>query len=413
MSETCDTRTTDLLSVEDARNRILDGIQALPGRERLALAEARGRVLARAALAPFDLPPFDNSAMDGYACRAEDLTASETSLRVIGRSMAGAPYTGAVRPGECVRIMTGAPLPPGADTVVMQEQVERKGDRARIHGSHRAGENIRRAGEEIARGSVVLGAGKRLDPASLALLASLGQVEVDVRRRPRVSFLSTGDELRPPGEPLGPGQIYDSNRYLLGALLHRTGIPATDLGILADERAAVREALREAATFSDVIISTGGVSVGEADYVRETLEELGELDLWRIRMKPGKPLAFGRLAGSLFFGLPGNPVSAAVTFALFVRPVLARLEGAAAPEPLLVPAHARVAFHNRSGRREYLRGILQRGPDGTLWVDRAGGQGSHMLSALAAANALIVLPEDSPGVEAGEAVDAIPLCSLD
>ena len=407
----CATPRDPLMPVEEARARILRMVSPVTGTEQVPLAGALGRVLARAVVSPMDVPAFDNSAMDGYAVRHADL-AEGAVLRVVGRSMAGAPWPGTVEAGEAVRIMTGALLPEGADTVVMQERVEVEGERLRIEDEPSPGANVRRAGEDIRRGETVLAAGHRVNAADIGLLASVGVTELPVRRRPRVAFFSTGDELVPPGRPLAPGQIHDSNRHVLRAVLQRLDMEAHDLGVVPDERAATEEVLEEATAFADAVITSGGVSVGEADYVKETVERMGELALWRIRMKPGKPLAVGKIGRMLFFGLPGNPVSTLVTFLQFVRPALERLAGSEPRPPLRLEVPLAEGLRRNPGRQEYLRGRLERDARGRLQVRPNGPQGSHVMTSFREADCFIVLPPEVAEVAAGESVTVEPFCGL-
>ncbi len=415
--EGCDAEAPRLLSVADAKRRIVELARPVAGREHLAVRDALGRVLAGDVRAGIDVPPFDNSAMDGFALRSDDLSQSgETELKLVGAAFAGAPYAGRLQRGQAVRIMTGAPIPGGADTVVMQEQAQAQAqagkDTVRIGPGHRSGQNIRRAGEDVAAGQVVLRAGERITPAWLGLLASLGVAEVTTSRRVRVAFFSTGDELRGVGEHLGPGQIYDSNRYTLHGMLRRLGVDLMDMGVVRDRLRDVRQAFREAADTADAVITSGGVSVGEADYVKQVLEELGEVDFWKIAMKPGKPLAVGTVGDACFFGLPGNPVSVMVTFHQFVRPALRRLMGAA-PEPeLVIQVPAACPLSKAAGRLEYQRGVLYRDEQGRLRVTTTGLQGSHVLTSMGKANCFIVLPEASEGAEEGELVDVQPFAGL-
>ena len=394
----------ELMPVEEARERILSLVSPVAGTERVSLQAALDRVLARDLVSPLDVPAFDNSAMDGYALHHADLEAG-TPLEVVGRALAGAPWEGRLAAGQAVRIMTGAVMPEGADTVVMQEQVTASDDRIRIEGEHRPGENVRRAGEDIRRGETVLAAGRRLNVADIGMLASIGIDEVPVRRRVRVAFFSTGDELVPPGRPLAPGRIHDSNRHVLRAALQRMGLEPLDLGIVPDTREATEQTLTEAVEMADAIVTSGGVSVGEADYVKETVERMGELHLWRIRMKPGKPLAVGRIDGTLFFGLPGNPVSTLVTFLQFVRPALEAL-GGTQPRPLprlRVPLAEDI--RRSPGRQEYMRGRLEPAAGGGLSVRRTGAQGSHVMTSFRDADCFIVLPPEAGRIPAGTEVD--------
>jgi molybdopterin molybdotransferase len=405
---------TPALAVEEARRRILAEVSAVRGIEKLALRSALGRVLAQDIRSPIDVPAHINSAVDGYALRAADLPAAgETELRVIGTAWAGRPFDGAVGPGECVRIMTGAPLPEGADTAVMQETVQVLGERIRLGAGHQGGENVRAAGEDLARGDVAVAAGQRLQPAELGLLASLGLGEVPVYRRLRVAFFSTGDELRSIGEPLGPGEIYDSNRYTLHGMLTRLGAELLDFGVVPDTREAVRQAFVDAAANADALITTGGVSVGEADYVKETLEALGAVSFWQIAMKPGRPLAFGRVREAAFFGLPGNPVSVMVTFYQFVQPALRRMQGETGPvTPPTFAARSASRFRKRPGRTEFQRAILEQDPNGEWRVRSTGQQGSGILRSMSLANCFVVLPHEAGNIEPGALVEVQPFFGI-
>ncbi|RRQ22701.1 molybdopterin molybdotransferase MoeA [Thiohalobacter thiocyanaticus] len=409
----CATPEQKLLSVEEARQRILDAVAPVTGDEVLPLRSALGRVLAEPLHAGIDVPGFANSAMDGYAVRGADLAPDGTTeLQLTGQAMAGAPFAGQVEAGQAVRIMTGAVLPEGADTVVMQERVEVDGDRVRIGAGQKAGANVRHPGEDIRAGERVLEAGTRLLPPQLGVIASLGQAEARVRRRLRVAFFSTGDELVGLGRPLGPGQIYDSNRYSLHAMLTRLGVEVIDLGVIPDTREAVRAAFTDAAAQADAVITSGGVSVGEADYVKETLEAMGEVDFWRIAMKPGKPLAIGRLGGARFFGLPGNPVSVMATFYQFTQPALEKMMGTTPSPPPLLQARTAAPLKKSPGRLEFQRGWMESAEDGGLQVRPTGGQGSHLMTSMSRANCFIILPAESNGVEAGETVQVQPFAGL-
>ncbi len=397
-----------LLSVAQARERIMALVTPLATQERLHVRAALGRVLAENIISAVDVPPYANSAMDGYALRGADLSSLPARLRVIGTALAGAPFTGRVEAGTCVRIMTGAMLPEAADTVLMQEQVQRSGEEITVQDAHRTGENVRHSGEDIAIGSVVLPAGRRLLPSDLGLIASLGVGEVSVYRRLRVAFFSTGDELRSIGEPLAAGQIYDSNRYTLYGMLTRLGADLIDMGVIPDQRQRIEAAFQQAAQAADVVITSGGVSVGEADYVKETLDKLGNVDFWKIAMKPGKPLAFGKVQQSLFFGLPGNPVSVMATFYQFVLPALRHLMGEPVSVPLTIKVPCAQALKKQPGRTDFQRGLLVRNADGELLVDSTGLQGSHVLSSMSRANCFIVLPAECGNVPAGSLVEVQP-----
>ncbi|MGK2942060.1 MAG: molybdopterin molybdotransferase MoeA [Immundisolibacter sp.] len=394
------------LDVEAALAQVLDALTPLPGSEQIALDLALGRVLAQPLVAAMDLQPWPNSAMDGYAFAVSDLDqALAKGLALAGTSMAGHPFTGTLDPGECVRILTGAILPAGCDTVAMQEHVAVHGDQIRLTANVPRGANVRAPGEDVRTGSVVLPAGTRLGPPQIALAAALGQARVVVNHRPRVALFTSGDELTPLGQPLAAGAIYDSNRYLLRAMLQQMGMPVIDLGIVADDPDAVRSAFAAARAQADVVISSGGVSVGDADYVREVFSEFGDIHFWRIAMKPGRPLAFGRLDETWFFGLPGNPVSTAVTFLEFVRPALCRLEGEPLTAPLRVELPLLEPLRKAPGRMDFQRGIVAIDKDGRPGVRSAGPQGSHVMSSLAAANCLLVLPAASGDLPAGSLVE--------
>ncbi|MGH8112834.1 MAG: molybdopterin molybdotransferase MoeA [Rhodanobacteraceae bacterium] len=403
------------LSLEEARGRIVGQLTPVATMERVAVREALGRVLGANVVSGVAVPAHTNSAMDGYAVRGMDLPSTgHAILRVIGQSFAGHPFGGAVAAGECVRIMTGAVMPRGTDTVVIQEDISReRDDGVRIGTGHRIGQHVRVAGEDLAVGATVLTAGRRIRASDLGLIASLGIVEVEVRRRLRVAFFSTGDELRSLGEPLREGDIYDSNRYTLYGMLTRFGADVLDLGVVRDEPAALREAFERAGADADVVLTSGGVSVGAADFVRDVLAEVGEVGFWKINMKPGKPIAFGRLrAGAAFFGLPGNPVSAMVTFYQVVQPALDHLAGAEPRLPLTLTVHAGERLKKGSNRREFQRGRLEMGDDGELTVRSAAPQGSGILRSMSLANCFIVLGEDRGPVEPGETVRVEPFAGV-
>jgi molybdopterin molybdotransferase len=406
-----DPKESGLLHAATATARILAACTRVGEGESVALTAAHRRVLAKDLIAPLDVPPGDNSAMDGYALRLEDLSETEPStLRVAGRALAGDPYQGALLAGECVRIMTGAPVPEGADTIVIQEQATELGGIVQIDPGHRLGQHIRRRGEDLRSGSVVLEQGHRIRAADLGLIASLGIAEVEVFRRPRVILFSTGDELCPLGVAPRSGQIYDSNRYSLQGLLDDPGIEVRDLGIVPDDPQRLWQTLEESARAGDVVISTGGVSVGEADHVKRILGELGRISFWKIAIKPGRPLAFGTLdGGAVFFGLPGNPVAAMVTFIRFVRPALERIAGQRPRDPLTFEVPCLSALKKVPGRTEFQRGCLRRDDQGRLSVAVTGRQGSGILHSMSQADCLIVLEHDRGPVAAGELVTVQPL----
>lgn len=404
----------DSMPVEAALARIEAALTPLNHVESVAVRGALGRVLAADVKAPFDVPPHRNSARDGYAISDVDLQSKDgiATLNVVGTSWAGKPYTADVAPGQAVRIMTGASMPPGTDSVVMQEHVQCNGDTIAFERSAPIAGNVRYPGEDFRAGTTVLRAGKLMRPADLGVLASMGLAEVRVFRKLRVAFFSTGDELRTIGEPLGPGDIYDSNRYTLHGMLRRLGVEMVDLGVIPDSREAVRKAFDDAADEADVVVSTGGVSVGDADYVTELLAELGTVDFWKIAMKPGRPLTFGRLKNAHFFGLPGNPVSVMVTFYQFVQPALRRLRGETRITPTRVRVPLTTPIKKQPGRLEFQRGILELDASGTLQVRSTGAQGSHVLNSMSQANCFIVLPLENAGVAAGALVEVEPFDAL-
>lgn len=400
------------LPADVARQRILDAVTPLgdDATECLPLLQTLDRVLSEDILATMNVPPHDNSAMDGYALNARELPVGGTrELRVVGAGFAGHPFQGVCGSGECVYIMTGAVMPAGADTVIPQEHVEPvDATTIRIDGRARAGDNVRAAGEDIRLGQTVLTRGRRITSADLGLIASLGLPKVYVMRRLRVAVFSTGDELCAVGETLLSGQIHDSNRYTLHGMLTHQQCEITDLGAVRDDPAALRAALQSAAREHDVIITSGGVSVGEADLVRQVLSELGDIAFWKVAMKPGRPLTFGHLGRAVFFGLPGNPVAVMVTFCQFVRPALQRMAGEIANPPLTLRAVSTSVLKKRAGRTEYQRGILTQTQDGNLSVCKTGEQGSGMLVSMSRANCFIVLPAAQTRVEPGSEVMVQP-----
>lgn len=396
------------LDVEQARQTILADCSPITGHQQIAVREALHRILAEPVYSPINVPAHTNSAVDGYALCYNDPPADQ-QFDLIGSARAGTPFDGRVGPGQAVRIMTGAVLPDGADSVIMQEEIERQGDRLSVRGTHKPGENVRQAGEDLAAGGIALARGKRLQPADMGLLASLGTSEIKVFRRLRVAFFSTGDELRSLGEPLGKGEIYDSNRYTLLGMLRALDMEVIDLGVVKDEPHSLRQALDDASREADAIITTGGVSVGEADYIREIMQQLGNINFWQIAMKPGRPLAYGRANDTPLFGLPGNPVAVMVTFYQFVKPALLRLAGmdtASAPRQFKVKSAS--AFRKKPGRTEYQRAILQTDETGELTVRSFGRQGSGILRSMSEADCLVILPKDNDGVKEGDYVEVQP-----
>jgi len=397
-----------MIPVADALARILGLVLRPTVPEVVPVARALGRVLAHDVQAPFDVPPADNSAVDGYAVRAADLPpGGRARLTVVHDLPAGSVYEGTVGPGQALRIMTGAPMPAGADTVVPQELAEPSRG-AVLLSAIEVGANVRARGEDVRAGCVVLERGRALRPAELGLLASLGFPDVWVHRRPRVALLSTGDEVVEPGRPRRPGQIYDANRFALHGLVEAAGAAPLDLGIVPDIRDVLRQRLLEAAETADVVLTSGGVSVGAHDLVKEVLAEIGSVDFWQVAMQPGRPLAVGRIGGGLFFGLPGNPVASVLCFLLFVRPALWKLAGRRHLEPVRFTAMATEAMRKKPGRREFKRGVLRFGGHG--WqVSTTGPQGSGILSSMVEANCLIILDEPRGDVAPGEPVTVEPL----
>lgn len=402
----------DNIAVDAARAAIAAALRRIHETESRALDEAVGRVLAEDVLSPIDVPAHDNSAMDGYALRGSELKADgPTVLHRIATVYAGSPFSDDVHAGQCVRIMTGAVMPAGLDTVVPLELSRAEGDRITIApGVIRVGEHRRRRGEDLARGKPALRAGRVLRPSDIGLVASLGFERVKVYRRLRVAVFSTGDEVIAPGQPLPPGCIYDSNRFALTAALQRLQMEVIDLGLVRDDRDALQAALNEAVARADVVLTSGGVSAGDADYTRDVLARMGSVAFWKVAMRPGRPFAFGTLRGpdgreSWLFGLPGNPVASLVTFYTFAREALLQLAGADAQPMPVLQARSAEAIRKRPGRTEFQRGIVERNGNGDWQVRLTGSQGAGVLRSMSEANALVVLRHDQGSVRAGEPVD--------
>ena len=394
------------MPVDKARNYIKQFLHPVSASECVSIRESLGRILSKDVISPVNVPQHDNSAMDGYAVVGDDLSENANpQLTVIGTAFAGQPFDGTVKNGECVRIMTGAVIPNGADTVVMQERTERNGDTASVD-YFPTGSNTRKAGEDLSMGSAALKRGHKVQPADLGLIASLGIPEVNVYRKLRVAFFSTGDELVGIGTPLGDGQIYDSNRYTIFGMLSELGCEIIDMGVIKDTPDAVEEAFRSSTDIADVVITSGGVSVGEADFIKPILNKLGEALFWKIAMKPGRPLAFGRIGKANFFGLPGNPVAVMVTFYQFVQNALRLLQGQTdtSPNPTF-KAQVTEPLKKAPGRTEFQRGILAIKSNGDWAVQPTGNQGSGILSSMSQAHCFIVLPNDKGAVEPGELVN--------
>jgi molybdopterin molybdotransferase len=394
------------LRVDKAREAIRSCISVVQETETVKTREALGRVLAQDVVPSINVPSHDNSAMDGYAVRSADFSSRESILEEIGTALAGRPFGASVARGQCVRVMTGAVMPEGTDSVVVQEVVQRDdaSKKVRIPAGQKAGQNVRYAGEDLKVGVPVLAPGKLLRPAELGLIASLGIAEIKVKRKLRVAFFSTGDELASIGRPLAQGEVYDSNRYTLHGMLSRLGVEITDLGVVRDDPALLEAAFKKAAGMSDAVVTTGGVSVGEADFVKQLMGKLGEVLFWKIAMRPGRPMAFGKIGDAYLFGLPGNPVAVMVTFYQFVRDALLHLSGRTDDFSIpLLKAVSSQSIRKVPGRTEYQRGILFRESD--EWkVRTTGQQGSGVLRSMSEANCFIVLEHERGKVQAGEPV---------
>jgi molybdopterin molybdotransferase len=402
------------LPVAHAQRIIRDFITPVCAVEKLALRSALGRVLAQDVISPINVPAHDNSAMDGYALRSGDLHPdAPVTLRIVATALAGSSGNRAVEPGQCVRIMTGAVMPDGCDTVIPQELAgpASESEVTIPAGVVKAGDNRRFKGEDLQAGSAALAAGKVLRPADLGLLASLGIAEVPVWRRLRVAFFSTGDELCSVGEPLESGCVYDSNRYTLHGMLSRLGCDIIDMGVVRDEPQALEAAFRTACESADAIITSGGVSVGEADYTKQIMAQLGDVTFWKIGMRPGRPMAFGKISSNgksaYLFGLPGNPVAVMVTFYFFARDALLHMMGARDTGLPLMQARAHAAIRKKPGRTEYQRGIVAQGADGRQWVRLTGAQGSGILRSMSEANCMVVLHDEQGNVNTGDLVDIL------
>ena len=395
------------MPVDKARALIRQFLTPIAGTLRVPIRSALGRVLAEDIVSPVNVPAHRNSAMDGWALRAADLAADgDTTLHEVGKSFAGVPFGKILNAGECVRIFTGGVIPVGADTIVMQERAEANGANIRIAPGQKQGQHVRQAGEDLKQGAIALAKGHPVRPAELGLIASLGLGEVSVYRPLRVAFFSTGDELRSIGSTLGEGQIYDSNRYTIYGMLQRLGCEALDMGVVPDVPEQIERAFIEASHIADVIITSGGVSVGEADFVKQMLNKLGEVLFWKIAMKPGRPLAYGKIGGAHFFGLPGNPVSVMVTFYQFVRDALLTLMGRCNLEPFpLLKAVCTTPIKKAPGRTEFQRGVLSLNAQGAWTVRVTGDQGSGILKSMSEANCFIVLAQPQGNVEAGAIVE--------
>ena len=412
LSDDCFAFGGDLLGVDAALGLIEERVRPVVEPESVALGECCGRILAEDVVAGMDVPPHANSAVDGYAVTHADLAPDrETVLAVAGRAAAGHPFDRVIGPGEAVRIFTGAPMPAGADTVMMQEDCVAADGRVRVKPGIKKGANRRHAGEDVAKGAVALAARRRLGPADLGLAAALGHDRLPVFRPLRVALLSTGDEVREPGTPLPPGAIYDANRLMLAALLYRLGCAVTDLGIRPDRAASLVDTLTTASAGHDLIVTSGGVSTGEEDHVKAAIETLGRIDFWRLAIKPGRPVALGQVSGVPLIGLPGNPVAAALTFAILGRPLILRLAGAAAEPPLTIPVATGFSWRKRAGRREYLRATLTRDGD-RLVAQKYPKDGAGILSSIVQSRGFAVIDEAVRELTPGEMIDFLPFSEV-
>ena len=408
----CDFDPKSILAPE-AQSRILQEIQTVSGVETVSLRQAINRITAEPVTSSVQVPNHTNSAMDGYALRGEDLEHNrEGNFEIIGTSMAGARYEGKVSQNQCVRIMTGAVMPDGTDTVIAQERTLVDSGNMRLDGKLRPGENVRQSGEDIDVGDTAIQANVKLGAAQLGLAASLGISELLVFRKPRVAFFSNGDELRSIGSALELGDVYDSNRYTLYTMLKEMDVELLDLGIVPDDPEKIKQALLTGSESADMVITSAGASVGDADYVKELLDEIGEVNFWKVAIKPGRPLSFGKIGGATFFGLPGNPVSVMVTFQIFVKPALRKLAGEKSATSLNLSVKCLSKLKKRAGRMEYQRGILSLDENGETVVQSTGEQGSGILTSMAQANCFIILSQDSEGVDPGDRVLVQPFAGV-
>ncbi len=401
------------ITVTQAITHIAEVVSPVTDTESIPLTSAMGRVTSENIVSPENVPNHTNSAMDGYAICTDDLLADQTrEFELVGASFAGKAFSGVIGSGQCVRIMTGAVMPDGTDSVVIQENVSVESDKVFIpsakHIGAKKGANVRYAGEDLKAGEVAIPAHLRLRASHLGVIASLGIGEVNVFRRPRIAYFSNGDELRSIGMPLEKGEVYDSNRYTLNAMLSDLGVEQIDLGIVKDDPIQIAETFKSASLAADMIITTAGASVGDADYIKQTLSELGQVSFWKVAVKPGRPLSFGKLKNSLFFGLPGNPVSVMVTFKIFVKSAIKQLSGEKFDVPMKLRVRLIDNLRKKPGRMEYQRGVLSIGENGDTVVTSTGEQGSGILSSMSQANCFIILADDSTGAKAGELVEVQP-----
>lgn len=415
LSDDCFRGDERLMPLAEALQELATRITAVAETESVTLNEAPGRYLAEDVASARDVPPHDNSAVDGYALYHADLAPEDRcELDLVGRAAAGHPFEGAVEAGQAVRIFTGAPMPAGPDTIVMQEDVELSGEGSRVAvpAGLAKGANVRYSGEDVAAGDAILKTGRRLKPQDIGLAASVGIDRLNVHRRLRAAVFSTGDEINEPGSELAPGGIFDANRYVLKSLMAGLGVEVSDLGILPDDETAIRVSLGEAAKTHDLIITSGGVSVGDEDHVRAAVEAQGSLHFWRLAIKPGRPVALGQIGSVPFVGLPGNPAAAMVTFLRFARPLVLRLCGALEVDPMIVQVRAAFDHKKKAGRREWVRASIQRGGDGSAEVTKFPREGAGILSSMVDSDGLVELPEDMTRLEPGTMVDFIPFTEV-
>jgi molybdopterin molybdotransferase len=414
LSDDCFAFGGPMMSVDDAVGLIAARVTPVQEFETVDLNNADGRVLAAAVAAPLPLPPFTNSAVDGYAVQSRDLSgATEQNFAVRGRIQAGAAAEAPLTSGEAIRIFTGAPMPQGADTVFMQEDVRLdEAGRVVLPPGLKAGANVRPAGEDIEAGTLALQAGRRLRPQDVALVAAFGLTRVEVRRRIRIAVFSTGNEVVSPGALRAAAQLFDSNRFMLMAMLRRLGCEVSDLGILPDDRASLASGLKQVAGVHDLVLTSGGVSTGEEDHVKAAVESIGRLVLWRMAIKPGRPVAMGIIGGTPLIGLPGNPVASFVTFVHVVRPTVLALAGALPERPAPLPVRAAFAYNKKAGRREYVRVNLRKSADGALEAEKFPREGAGLLSSLVETDGLVELGEDVTHIEPGASVGFLGYASL-
>ena len=402
-----------ILTVDEALNLIKDKLFELKNQQTVILPNALGMILAEDIISPINVPAYQNSAMDGYGLSAGSIPKEgESELKKIGVAYAGKPFSGKIGHNECVRIMTGAKIPDGVDTVIEQEKVNVTGDMIRIGSSHKRGQNVRNVGEDIEKNSVVLASGECLGAAQMGVLASLGIASIKVRRKLRVAVFSSGDEIRSIGETLDGSQIYDSNRYSISSLLKNLGAEVIDLGVVPDTQDTIQQTLESASHEADMIITSGGVSVGDADYIKQALQEKGEVYFSKLHLKPGRPLTFGRLNQACFFGLPGNPVAVMVTFMYFVRPAIKRLMGQSDYELLNFEVASMSELKKHAGRTEIQRGILEQSEEDGLRVRTTGKQGSGVLSSMSRGNCFIYLSHDTESSASGDKVIVHPFTNF-